>query len=210
MGTGMLIKKNRKLMKEWDKEKNSGISLNNLLSGSNRSVWWKCDKGHSWEDTVNHRNAGRNCPYCSNHRILAGFNDLATTHPLIANDWDKDKNELTAKDVVAGSHKKVWWKCSRGHEYEATIKDRTNGANCPYCVNRRILSGFNDFATKKPELMKEWNYEKNIDVDPTLIFPNTHKKVWWRCKHGHEWMAYVNNRTNGSGCPICQKNTNYK
>ena len=38
------------LAKEWDFEKNKpDLTPDKVTVGSNRSVWWRCDKGHSWE-----------------------------------------------------------------------------------------------------------------------------------------------------------------
>ena len=85
----------------------------------------------------------------------------------LLDEWDYEKNEselgLSPKDVARGSSKKVWWKCEKGHEYEAVIGVKmTQGTGCPYCSGHRVLKGFNDLCTTHPELLKEWNYEKNI------------------------------------------------
>ena len=56
-----------------------------------------------------------------------------------------------------------------------------------------------------PALMKEWDYKKN-KVSPAKLFPFTAKKAHWVCRvHGraHEWVADINNRTRGRGCPYC-------
>lgn len=73
------------LLTEWDYEKNDPNLLPDKIStGSNRKVWWKCSKGHSWQDTVVRRTHGKKCPYCTNKRVLAGYNDLGTLYPQIA------------------------------------------------------------------------------------------------------------------------------
>ena len=56
------------------------------------------------------------------------------------------------------------------------------------------------------ELMKEWNQEKNILYNPADLTSGSSKKVWWKCKNGHEYQRYVYNERKGSGrCPICKK-----
>ena len=55
----------------------------------------------------------------------------------------------------------------------------------------------------KPELLKEWNYNKNGKLTPESISPSSSKKVWWICSKGHEWQTSPNKRSNGSGCPYC-------
>ena len=69
-----------------------------LAQFSSKKVGWKCERGHTWQDSVSHRSAGRGCPVCSNHQVLVGYNDLATTHSAIASqafDWRKFNNILT-------------------------------------------------------------------------------------------------------------------
>ena len=60
-----------------------------------------------------------------------------------------------------------------------------------------------DLQSSNPELSKEWNFEKNGDVKPSDISAGSCKKVWWKCKNGHEWEAAVSSRSKGSGCPFC-------
>lgn len=68
-----------RLLDEWDYSKNNSMSPCDFTAGSSKKVWWKCDKGHSWEATISTRtlqNCG--CIYCSNQKALAGFNDFET------------------------------------------------------------------------------------------------------------------------------------
>lgn len=124
-------------------------------------------------------------------------------------EWNWEKNAALGLDphiLTQGSHKKVWWKCSKGHEWQATINHRNNGTGCPYCSGRFAVKGKNDLQTVNPTLAKEWDYEKNNGLIPMDVMPNSGKKVWWKCSNGHEWQAIVADRNKGSGCPICRKN----
>ena len=198
-----LLKDNIELMKEYNNEKNHDIDLNNITLGSNKKIWWKCSKGHEWEASIYSRKNNK-CPICSNKMILVGINDLATVNPELAKEWNYEKNgELKPTMVTRGSQKKVWWKCEKGHEWEASIHHRNNGSGCPICANKQVLKGYNDLATINPELAKEWNNEKNGKLKPDMITANSNKKVWWKCKEGHEWQVDICNRNNGYGCPIC-------
>lgn len=44
-----------------------------------------------------------------------------------------------------------------------------------------------------PNLVKEWDYAKNnaLGIYPDKIRYGSNKKVWWVCKHGHEWYASI-------------------
>ena len=116
------------LAREWDFEKNiSDLTPDKITVGSNRIVWWRCAKGHSWKDAVVKRTHGKPCPYCTNRRVLIGYNDLATLYPKLANEWDYSNNVgVDINTVVPGCTKKVSWKCSScGHTWVASIRSRT-------------------------------------------------------------------------------------
>lgn len=123
------------LLKDWDYKKNI-LKPTEVTARSNRNkIYWICDKGHSYETTPAHKTAGRGCPYCSNKKVLKGYNDLATTHPDIAKEWHTPKNgSLKPTDIVAGSGTVIWWKCPKGHDYKAKAYYRSSGhQGCPKC-----------------------------------------------------------------------------
>ena len=129
---------------------------------------------------------------------------IAFSNPEIAKEWNYEKNNnLKPDNFTANSGKKVWWKCSNGHEWQATIHNRNKGKRCPYCSNRILLTGFNDLNTVNPNLAKEWNYDENSRLTPMDVMPNCGKKVWWKCDNGHEWQATIDSRNKGHGCPYC-------
>ena len=123
-------------------------------------------------------------------------------------EWNWEKNDaldFNPNTLTLGSIKKVWWKCRKGHEWQATIASRNSGSGCPYCSGNKVLKGENDLQTVNPTLANEWNYEKNIGLTPADVTPNSHLKAWWKCSQGHEWQATICNRNGGNGCPICAK-----
>ena len=119
-------------------------------------------------------------------------------------EWNREKNDhLTPETVTYGSNKKVWWKCSQGHEWQASIHNRTKGRGCPYCSGQKVIAGVNDLATLNPNLSQEWNYVRNSEFEPSNCSAQSSKKVWWICELGHEWRAAVCDRSRGDGCPYC-------
>lgn len=123
-------------------------------------------------------------------------------------EWDYEKNApLTPAAVTVGSHKRVWWKCSEGHEWQTEVRVRFNGAKCPFCAKRALKAGVNDLETLMPNLAKEWDNEKNGDLRPRDVLPGSNRYVWWRCSHGHSWRARIISRSRGSGCPVCTGKT---
>ena len=195
---------NPTLAKEWDYDKNKGLTPSDVLPSSDKKVWWKCEKGHEWQTQIKVRTKGNGCPYCSGRYAIKGVNDLQTVNPALAKEWNHDKNgNLKPEEFLANSGKKVWWKCVRGHEWQETVDNRSNGVGCPYCSNHRVLKGYNDLQTVNPTLAKEWNYGKNGNLKPENFIAGSEKNVWWICGKGHEWKATIVNRNKGTGCPYC-------
>lgn len=127
-------------------------------------------------------------------------NSLASVHPELIPKWSEKNLPLTPDKITFGSNKRVWWKGACGHEWETSVKARSKGEKCPICSGARVIEGINDLATLKPLLAQEWS-EKN-ELKPTEVSVASHKKIIWKCKHGHEWEASVKSRTvNGTGCP---------
>ncbi len=121
------------LSKEWDYVKNGELFPEHVTPGSEKKIWWKCDKGHQWQASIYNRSKGRGCPYCSGRKVLQGYNDFAYKHPELVNEWNIEKNDCSPVEVTEHSGKKVWWKCDQGHEWQATVDSRSNGVGCPYC-----------------------------------------------------------------------------
>jgi hypothetical protein len=172
----------------WDPE--------NYSRGSDKKVSWSCERGHNWMATISSRVSGNGCPVCSGHKILAGFNDLATTHPKLAEEadgWD-------ATTIAKGSHKKLGWVCYFGHKWSAEVKSRALiGAGCPYCDGRLAVTGVNDLETLYPDIAAQargW--------DPSKVNPASHKKREFECHLGHRYVQGVRRRVEATGCPVCQ------
>ena len=189
---------------QWDYEKNGSLKPERVISHSNRKVWWCCARGHSWQGSVSNRTLHkRGCPYCAGQRAIAGENDLATLDPVLASEWDYDKNgELRPDNVMPGSQKKVWWKCAEGHSWRAAIYSRKNHG-CPVCSGRQAIPGINDLKTTIPEIAVEWDYEKNGDLRPEDVTAQSNRDIWWKCRNGHSWKSKPSDRYRGNGCPKC-------
>ena len=338
---GSLKAVNPVLANEWNYERNGELTPNDITLGYNGVIWWKGTCGHEWTANIRDRNKGIGCPYCSNKKLLVGFNDLETKRPDIAKEWNYSKNKSTPSNILAGSGKSVWWKCQVcGHEWRAKVITRVRGSGCPKCasekstsypeqaiyfylkgafpdaINRYVLDGYeldiflpsiclgveydgdyyhpqekrtqenkkrdfflsrgidlvrikesdtvkqsegevlyycpksgyssldevierlvklitekyskdtvvdinnkrdminimssyvsgiksNSVAAIKPELVQEWNYDKNGELQPSFISANSNKKVWWKCKNNHVWTATIYSRTQGASCPYC-------
>ena len=155
---------------------------------------------------MKNRVKGSGCPYCSCNLVLEGFNDLASEFPQIAAEWSERNYPLRPTMVAAYSNRKVWWKCSKGHEWKAVVYSRMKGAECPVCADRAVLSGYNDLAAIDLNLLDEWDYDMNTDISPEHISRSSMRKVWWKCGFGHSWRGKISERAiEGKGCRECEK-----
>lgn len=111
------IKNNREeLLSEWDSLKNNEFTPDNILYSSEYKAWWICSQKHSYCARVGNRtHLSRGCPYCSNHKILEGYNDLKTwcienNREDLLQEWNYSKNSITPSQIIAHSGKKAWCK----------------------------------------------------------------------------------------------------
>ena len=202
--------------KQWDYEKNGDIKPEYIACTSQKKFYWKCEKGHSWSAQVNTRLKGHGCPYCAGVILAPGENDLLSQNPELAKEWDYDRNgDLTPDRITVNNGKKVWWVCKTcNHHWEVGVGHRNKGEGCPKCADKqrtlskhkRIVELKGSFADNYPHLLKEWDFEKNIGLDPNMLPPHCGKEVWWICSTcGHSWPATMDKRANGRGCEQCAK-----
>ena len=207
-----LTKTHPGLLREWDFSKNK-IKPEDVTFGSDKKIWWVCVKcAYSWEATVYNRTKNKSgCPACAG-MVLTDINRLSIRYPKISKEWDYGRNyPLTPKEVFKGTHKKVWWLCSKcGYGWKSSITNRTYGKNgFPKCAGK-IITGLNSLYKLHPEVSSEWDEKRNSFLTPEQFLPGSHKKVWWKCrKCEYRWKAIIKNRTrkeDSTGCPGCGGN----
>ena len=194
----------------WHPSRNGALTPESVMPGSHRKYWWQCEQGHAWQASPFALAAGSGCPFCAGKQVIPGETDLATTHAELALEWDGEKNgALKPEQVSQGSMKRVWWRCERGHGYQAYVFSRAQGTGCPYCAGKKAWPGFNDLESQYPRLMAQWHPTLNEGTDPKTLTKGSHRAVWWQCGEGHVWKAvvYARTRPNAAGCPVCAGNT---
>jgi hypothetical protein len=178
----------------------NGWDPHSLTNGSTKKVGWRCSQNHEWIATVHSRaRVGTGCPYCSNSKLLTGFNDLLTVFPNMAAEADGWDPSL----VLAGSKQKKKWRCLQGHKWSASVNSRTSrNTKCNVCNGRQVSPGFNDLATTHPELAREAH-----GWDPSTVVAGSNRKFSWICSKGHIWTASVESRAKlNRGCGVCSHN----
>ena len=67
----------------------------------------------------------------------------------------------------------------------------------------------NSLEEQYPELSKEWDYDKNGDLLPSMVFKSSSDIVWWKCpKCGNEYKMRINTRVGleTGNCKKCREN----
>lgn len=120
------------LINEWHPD--NPIPITSTSKGAMTKYKWICPREHVWEASPCNRVKPSGCPYCSGKLPIPGETDLATINPDLAAEFS-DRNPMSANEITSKSGKKVWWTCYKGHEWESTVYNRTNGNGCPHCKN---------------------------------------------------------------------------
>ena len=213
---------------EWDYERNIDFGPNDVTPKTHRSVWWRCPKGHSYNQTLSSRALSHGCPTCygeirgaiAHTSVLNRLGTLEDTNPPYLVEWDYQKNIITPRGVVAGSKEKVWWRCPEGHSYQQILLFKKNGSLCPECAKKiRVeklrlsrLARNGSLRDRYPNVAALWHPSKNAPLLPDGIGSNSHQLVWWQCTCGHEWqqppnhlVANYNRKGVDRYCPACEK-----
>ncbi len=215
---GQYIIQNSSLMEEWDWKKNGDLGLmpSELTTGSNKKVWWCCQKcGHSWSAQPSSRRNGTGCPVCGRVSAIENYratrlsqNSLAAKNPAFLDEWDYELNgDISPDQLTASTNQKVWWRCKQCNQpWQAAVSKRAIGRGCPVCSGKVVVPGINDLASVNPNLAKEWDYESNT-ITPQQVTARNSIRATWKCSVcGHKWKSAIATRNNGAGCPECQRN----
>ena len=122
------------LLAQWDHRRNAeqGHFPDSIRLRSNKQIFWlciKCPAGqqHSWPAWPFNRTGPNKtgCPCCAG-KAACQCNSLQALHPIIAAEWDHDKNKGQPSDHTAGSHHMAWWSSPRRGSWQQSINSRTN------------------------------------------------------------------------------------
>lgn len=110
---------------------------------SDKTLDFVCPLGHEFSKPVSSVVKAKSilgvCDYCSNKKILVGFNDLWTTHPDVAL---KLLDQTDGYRYSKGVKDKLNFLCGRGHVYQSSVYHATgkNPTGCPQCYDFSSVS----------------------------------------------------------------------
>ena len=174
------------LLNEWSPK--NDLTPKKVTPHTLKKVWWICGIcGHEWQAIIRNRVYGRGCPKCGaikphdfGERVRIGKftkeKSLAREFPEVTKEWHPTKNgKRRPENVTSGSGLKVWWRCSRGHEWPAVISSRTNlRAGCPFCHSQSSETEFRLYSEIKRlfyPLRVLFRYRKNTKYEIDIYIP---------------------------------------
>lgn len=193
------INKNKKLIIEWDNDKNIK-SMSNYTYKSGLYAYWICSVcGYSWSTKICNRTNGSGCPNCANklsgirtiRRQLAKNGSLKESGLACLDDWNYEKNSIDPSEVAVSSNKKVWWKCKDcKYEWQASPNVRGKGHRCPRCVENQDVSSIQ----KKTQdyILSNYEYELKHEKDCSILPRNP--KTNYPMPYDNEVIIYDNAR----------------
>jgi Zn finger protein HypA/HybF involved in hydrogenase expression len=160
-----------------------------MIASTNKKLEWKCIIcAHEWKANGANRIKGHGCPFCAGQTVhIDSHNSMANTHPELANEYQGD-----ASIIIAGTNKKLDWKCSRCEcEWKTGGNHRVSGTGCPACaeygynpslvgylyihnyndgINNWLKCGITNYPSDRIDTLK-WSAKKlNIEVTEFEIY----------------------------------------
>lgn len=175
-----------------------------------------CEQGHTFEylppesftSTAGIAGYKPRCGRCTPRRVQPGKNDLKSTRPKIAAQFDVYRNGgLTTADVALNSSTSYWWLCEKGHSHQVSPSKKTlPNYRCPVCSNRVVRPGVNCLLTTHPEIAAKWAEGWAEGRSPSSLASGSRTLATWRCAEGHRFYARVWELTsNKRSCNICSR-----
>lgn len=92
------------LVPSWHPTKNGTLRPEDVIAGSERVVFWRCDAGHDFKMRLVKRKMGARCQLCTSKLVDPDVNAFSVTHPEAAATWHPTRNgDFTPDDFLAGS-----------------------------------------------------------------------------------------------------------
>ena len=174
-------------------------------------TWFNVQQQHSsgQHHSTSLRNKSHQPQGSDQHRAIGQQQgpDISLLSPRLQHQWDHARNAHLGNILIKRhSNRKVWWQCGQcpdghPHVWEARLTDRSRGSSCPFCTSQRVCQ-HNSLASKHPDVAAEFS-DRNQGTAHDFT-AGSGEEVVWQCKHGHEYIAAIHQRTSkNSGCPDC-------
>lgn len=198
------VKNNKTLMSKISSDNPPEIF--EMAYGSQKYASFTCKKGHKYQAMLNEQ-IRFGCPVCSGNSVIPGVNDLKTTDPNIAKDWDYEKSfPYRPEDFTRQSDRVASWICPvSGGKWDSTINGRMRNQSSPFVTSQKLLPGFNDIATRFPDLVPIYSTDNKIGLDQIKSTSYEDTLIWECPKCGGRWERKLSSMVERPRCLVCSK-----
>jgi hypothetical protein len=196
------------LAKQLDVTLSGGLRSDQIAATTKRRVMWRCPKGHHYRASASDRFGSlEDCRICSGRSLVAGINDLASTHPEIAKLMNaRWLGSESAVKLASESSRSIHFICAAGrHEYEMRVVDAANGKACPQCERKRTSQSSENLIVTHPTLAAEWHPSWNHGREPSEARDESNQEAYWLCPVGHTYRMKISDRVSGYKCSMCSR-----
>lgn len=178
-----------------------------LPKSSQRYALFICDKGHEYENMIKGQ-IKYGCPVCSGDTVIPGVNDLATTDPEYAENWDYEGSfPYRPEDVSRRSDRLMSWICPvSGGKWKRTVNGHVSAkGKSPYTNNMKIHVGYNDVATRFPNLVPLYSNDNKIKLEEITSLDHKDVLIWECPQCNGKWKRKLSSMINIQRCLVCSK-----
>ncbi|MCK5561674.1 MAG: zinc-ribbon domain-containing protein, partial [Thermoplasmata archaeon] len=161
-----------------------GECLSKRFISAHSNLWWRCKEGHEWEAKPSRVKSRTWCPFCAGkYQTIEDMQNIAKSRG----------GKCLSKEYI-NTKTKLRWKCSEGHEWDATPNMIKNGTWCPICAGKyQTIEDMQNIA------------QECGGKCLSTIYINSDTPLRWKCSEGHEWDAKYYNLRRKDWCPVCRK-----
>ncbi len=195
------------LVEEFAEDLNPGIVPSRVTLGSHKRLWWRCANGHVWDAVVSNRSKGSQCPQCSREMLLLKGSGVIASSARHMEEFAADLNVgIDPHRITLGSNVKIWWRCRKGHEWQASPNGRKS-SGCRKCafvsssMERRNRSSSRKTVSSVPELLDSWS--KSNEESSRVVLVSSKDKFAWECGNGHVTFRTPAGQMRLKQCPFC-------
>jgi len=173
-------------------EAHGGKCLSDTYKGALTKLSWECSDGHRWEAIPASIKRGSWCARCAGVAINKTIKDMQ--------EIAAERGGKCLSETYEGAHTKLFWQCSKGHEWEAPPSSITSGSWCPSCAGnaKHTIEEMQGLAGERGGRCLSDSYKNGMT------------KLLWQCCEGHQWEAMPMKVISGNWCRKCSRSKRYK
>lgn len=157
---------------------NGDINILGKYVNSHTKIQCRCNKHNiTWNVSPDHLLRGQGCKQCGIEKQVL---KQRKAHDQFVEEVREMNNGIVPLGFYVNSQTDIPFQCKRGHIWSSSPNKILQGECCPYCSGHRVLPGFNDVSTIRP--------------DVGVLMTNPHDK--------YKYTSYSSQKIDFT-CPIC-------